>query len=89
MPERLDHLESIARCATRNKCSLTLALSGRAPTVGARRGRTMYQGARGAPAPRHHGPLERVVRWPIDDMSILTYTVCREPKAQAVGVAAW
>jgi len=31
-------------------------------THDARRGRTMYQGARGAPATAHDGPLERVVR---------------------------
>jgi hypothetical protein len=41
---------------------LTLALSGRALPVTSRRGRTMYQGARGAYAMTHHGPLERVVR---------------------------
>ena len=41
---------------------LTLALSGRTPTVGTRRERTMYQGARGALVMRFHGPLERVVR---------------------------
>jgi hypothetical protein len=42
----------------------TLALSGRAVTPAARRGRTINQGARGAHATRHHGPLERVVRPP-------------------------
>ena len=45
-----------------NESQLTLALSGRAPPVGARHGRTMYQGAHGAPATKSHGPLERVVR---------------------------
>ena len=38
-----------------------LALSGRAMTVDARRGRTIYQGAHGAPATRYNGPLKRVV----------------------------
>src|SRR5882762_10972226 len=41
---------------------LTVALSGRMPTVGTRRERTMYQGACGALVMRFHGPLERVVR---------------------------
>jgi len=41
---------------------LTLALSGRAMRAAARRGRMMACRARGAPAMRHHGPLERVVR---------------------------
>jgi hypothetical protein len=44
-------------------CWLTLALSGRAMSAAARRGRTMYQGARGAHPPTHDGPLERVVSW--------------------------
>ena len=43
---------------------LTLALSGRATTRDASCGRTMYEGARGAPATRQHEPLERVVRSP-------------------------
>ena len=41
---------------------LTLALSGGAPKLGARRGRTIYPGARGAHAATYHRPLERVVR---------------------------
>jgi hypothetical protein len=46
----------------------------------ARRGRTINLGARGAHATTHDGPLERVVRWPLDNMSVLTYSVDCEPE---------
>jgi hypothetical protein len=56
---------------------ITLALSGRALSAAARRGRTMYQGARGAHVTTHHGPLERVVRTHNGMLAVLWEMSCK------------
>jgi hypothetical protein len=50
---------------------LTLALSGRAMSAAARRGRMMACRARGVPAMTRDGPLERVVSWHSGNLALL------------------
>jgi hypothetical protein len=51
----------IRRAALYARC-ITIALTGRALVVSARRGRKMFLTTRGARAPTYHGPVQRVVR---------------------------